>query len=134
MSLRPPGAFGRLFLMTLANPCFRPSIEAANRSSYTFARIFKEAIIFTEPSRPLPRTPKGTIQRAKAAAMYSEEVEQTYSMIATGKPAEGEPELSAGPLSWDVETLTSWLLCIAEELLQRPIEIDGDLFGQGADR
>ena len=54
----------------------RPVVEDANASAPAFAKIFKEMIIVTHPSRPLPRAAKGTIQRKAAMSMYAEEIEK----------------------------------------------------------
>lgn len=51
-------------------------MEEANKLAPTFARIFKEMIIVTDPKRPIPRAAKGTAMRKMALALYAKEVEQ----------------------------------------------------------
>jgi hypothetical protein len=54
----------------------RPVVEEANHIAPTFARLFKEMIIVTDPSRPLPRAAKGTIIRKQALALYEKEIDE----------------------------------------------------------
>jgi len=62
-----------------------PSIEAVNMNCPSHARLMKSHIIFTEPHKPLPRSPKGTIQRAAAIAEYAAEIEAAYERAENGK-------------------------------------------------
>ena len=55
--------------------CIRPVVEDANRLAPTFARIFKEMIIFTPAGKPLPRTGKGTVARKAALKIFSQEID-----------------------------------------------------------
>ena len=60
----------------------RPIVEEANTMAPAFARIFKEMIIVTDPSRPFPRAAKGTIQRKAAIQAYEAEIiKLSVSMI-----------------------------------------------------
>lgn len=105
-------------------------MEAANRQSAGFARIYKEAIIPASPTKPLPRTPKGSIQRKRAIELYEEEIEKMYSAI---EKAKGSDDI-VPPKSWTAEDLGPWLRASVEELLEHPVECDSDIFNQGADR
>jgi hypothetical protein len=53
----------------------RPIVEEANKDAAAFSRIYKEMIIFTSPSKPFPRSAKGTVMRKAALALYDEEIE-----------------------------------------------------------
>ena len=53
----------------------RSHIEEANSLLPAFGRIFKEMIIVTDPARPLPRTPKNTVMRSRALALYEEDID-----------------------------------------------------------
>ena len=55
---------------------YRPIVAEANTMAPTFAKIFKEMIVVTDPSKPLPRTAKGTVLRKPALALYAEEIEK----------------------------------------------------------
>lgn len=59
----------------------RPTVAEANTNAPTFAKIFKEMVIFTDPAKPLPRTLKGTIMRKQALALYSDAIEELYVAI-----------------------------------------------------
>jgi long-subunit acyl-CoA synthetase (AMP-forming) len=51
-------------------------VEDANRVAPTFSRIFKEMILVASPSKPLPRTAKGTVVRKAAIALYESEIDE----------------------------------------------------------
>lgn len=51
-------------------------MEEANHLAPAFAKIFKEMIIVTDPSKPLPRPAKQTIARKQALVMYADEIEK----------------------------------------------------------
>jgi hypothetical protein len=54
------------------------AVEAANRSSPTFGRVYKEMILVTKPDKPLPRAGKGTVQKKAALKIYDDEIEALY--------------------------------------------------------
>lgn len=56
----------------------RPVVEEANKIAPTFARIFKEMIIATDPARPLPRAGKGTVIRPQSLSLYSDDIDRLY--------------------------------------------------------
>ena len=56
----------------------RPFVEEANLIAPTFARIFKEMIIITDPSKPLPRAAKSTVMRKLAIAAYQKEIDDLW--------------------------------------------------------
>ncbi|TGO07514.1 hypothetical protein BTUL_0270g00140 [Botrytis tulipae] len=55
-----------------------PSIEEANATCPTHARIARSHILFVPSDRPMIRTPKGTIMRAASLAQYKEELDALY--------------------------------------------------------
>ena len=55
-----------------------PTIEVANLSCPTHARISKSHILFTNPAKPLARTAKGTVQRFATYKLYSKELDALY--------------------------------------------------------
>ncbi|OQE38082.1 hypothetical protein PENCOP_c009G05932 [Penicillium coprophilum] len=55
-----------------------PSIEEANRACPAHARLARTHILFTTSEKPMPRTAKGTIQRAGALALYAPELDALY--------------------------------------------------------
>lgn len=54
----------------------RPYIEQANEDAPTFARIFKEMVLITDPAKPLPRAAKGNIVRKYALDLYADAIER----------------------------------------------------------
>ena len=50
-------------------------MEEANGVVPAFSRVFKEMILITDPSRPLPRVVKGTVQKKKALELYAQDIE-----------------------------------------------------------
>ncbi|KAJ3499442.1 hypothetical protein NLG97_g334 [Lecanicillium saksenae] len=57
-----------------------PTIQQANLLVPAFARIAKTHICIVAPGKPLPRSPKGSIQRSKAVELYKEEIDNTYEI------------------------------------------------------
>lgn len=55
--------------------CSRPIVDQANSNAPTFARVFKEMILVTDPAKPLPRAAKSTIIRKQSYALYADEIE-----------------------------------------------------------
>lgn len=108
---------------------YRTSIEAANHASPTFGRIYKEYILTTTPGKPLPRTPKGTVSHKSATKLYADEIEEIYATVERTTGDTGAP-----PVSWTEDDLTAWIKDTIEQLLERSVKIDTDIFDQGADR
>ncbi|KAJ7153945.1 hypothetical protein C8R43DRAFT_1096467 [Mycena crocata] len=105
-------------------------IEEANSIAPTFSRIFKEMIIFTARSKPLPRAGKGTVMRRAALEMYSGEIEALYETIE--KPV--AVDTVNAPEVWDQKGIQRWLLNLTVDLSQgSEITSVGDLFQQGFD-
>ena len=48
----------------------------ANHIAPSFGRIFKEMIIVTPPSKPLPRPAKGTVARKQAIREFAKEIDK----------------------------------------------------------
>jgi hypothetical protein len=49
-------------------------VEAANRNSPAFGRVYKEMILVARPDKPLPRAGKGTVLRKGALKLYDEDI------------------------------------------------------------
>lgn len=52
----------------------RPIVQEANSNAYASARIAKQMILFTDPVKPLPRAPKGTVIRKRSLEQYAQEI------------------------------------------------------------
>ncbi|KAF8758798.1 Sarcoplasmic/endoplasmic reticulum calcium ATPase 3 [Rhizoctonia solani] len=97
---------------------------------YTFSNRSR-TIIFSETSRPLPRTPKGNVARAAALKLYANDITRMYAQLGQGSSL---TSLGA-PASWDdVEGVQFWLTRCVTHLLGRQLDPYDDLFQQGFDR
>ncbi|KAJ3555784.1 hypothetical protein NM688_g2384 [Phlebia brevispora] len=83
-----------------------PIVDQANASAPAFGRVFKEMILVTHPSKPLPRAPKGTIIRKQALRLYQEEIEKLYETVERSTDSQG----IAPPDSWTARDIETWLL------------------------
>ncbi|EKM51563.1 uncharacterized protein PHACADRAFT_212203 [Phanerochaete carnosa HHB-10118-sp] len=107
-----------------------PVVEEANATAPAFAKIFKEMIIVTDSSRPLPRAGKGTIQRKAAISLYADEIEKLYKTVAESTNVDD----IALPESWSEDELVHWLSAQAASVNNdRVPSPDLDLFQQGFD-
>lgn len=57
---------------------YRPAVEVANKVTPAFSKIFKEMILFTSRDKPLPQTPKFTIMKKAAWALYAKEIDDMW--------------------------------------------------------
>lgn len=132
---------------------FRPVVDEANRKAPAFARIFKEMIIVTDPKRPFPRAPKGTVLKKQLMTLYEETLDQLY---VSSNAASLLPFLSAyvhllhsyvtvenstnakdtrPPHSWAIPDIETWLVDVATAVNDAgTIDTTIDLFQQGYDR
>ncbi|KAG8763161.1 hypothetical protein FRC11_005892 [Ceratobasidium sp. 423] len=107
-----------------------PFIELANDNASTHSRIAREAIIFSETSRPLPRTPKGNVARAAALRLYADDIARMYTQLGQGSSLKS----LGAPTSWeDRNEVESWLARCVAHLLGRQLNACDDLFQQGLD-
>ncbi|QRV95194.1 acetyl-CoA synthetase-like protein [Ceratobasidium sp. AG-Ba] len=108
-----------------------PFIERANGFGPTHARLIRETVVFTDPERPLPRTPKGTPSRGPALKAYAKEIEEMYAALESGGY---EVDPSAAPLSWgNQQSVEKWLHSCTEQVLGHELDPGKDLFQQGLD-
>ncbi|KAJ7625856.1 putative aminoadipate reductase [Roridomyces roridus] len=107
-----------------------PVIQEANENAPSFARIYKEMILVTQPSKPMVRAPKGTVIKKATLAIYDAEIDALYNTIEASSSAGSDVEASA---SWTEKDLEPWLMTHASQLADRPIRVGDDLFDQGFD-
>jgi thioester reductase-like protein len=55
-----------------------PSVEKVNTACPAYARITKSHVMFTDPQRPMSRSPKGTIQRKATLLEYQNDIDALY--------------------------------------------------------
>lgn len=72
---------------------FWPSIELANQSCPDHARVALTHVWFTDPKRPMTRSPKGTIQRAATLKEYADDIDFWYQQAESdlGEASNGRP-------------------------------------------
>ncbi|KAG6878054.1 putative NRPS-like protein biosynthetic cluster [Termitomyces sp. T159_Od127] len=105
-------------------------IEEANKVAPAHSRIFKEMILITSKSKPLPRAGKGSIMRKLALKAYDVEIEKLYTTVEGS--TKGEDVIP--PVTWEDEHLRTWLLEQAADIYPgKSFEVSRDLFEQGFD-
>ncbi|KAG8734982.1 hypothetical protein FRC10_011138 [Ceratobasidium sp. 414] len=108
-----------------------PYVELANHVSPTHSRLARDAIILVDPSRPLPRTPKGTVSRSAALRVYAKEVDDMYAAL---EKDVGVDTAIGTPQSWkDLALVREWVGKCVGHILARDIATGGDFFQQGMD-
>ncbi|KAJ7604122.1 putative aminoadipate reductase [Roridomyces roridus] len=107
-----------------------PVIQEANENAPSFARIYKEMILLTQPSKPMVRAPKGTVIKKATLALYNAEIDALYNTIEASNSAGSDVE---PPSSWTQKDLEPWLMKHASQLAEHPIRVGDDLFDQGFD-
>ncbi|KAF8839601.1 putative aminoadipate reductase [Paxillus ammoniavirescens] len=108
-----------------------PVIEEANLTAPAFSRIFKEMILITDKGKPIPRTPKGTLQKKAALKAYATEIDALYNAV---EATFQSPDGLAGPPAWTANVLEEWLMKHADVLIPgRSINLRTDIFAQGFD-
>lgn len=98
----------------------------------THARLSRDAVIFADPDRPLPRTPKGTLARSATLNTYAEDIDGMYAAFERGNNTEGS--LSTLAPSSTRSQIEEWLKTWLEKLLGTNVDVGVDLFQQGLDR
>ncbi|KAE9392236.1 putative aminoadipate reductase [Gymnopus androsaceus JB14] len=104
-----------------------PIIEEANRLVPAFSRIYKEMILIASSTKPLPRTPKGTVMRKAAYKEYEKEIDQIYEAV------ESNASASSGPLTWDLSAVQQWLTAEVKDLCYNSVDLSDDIFDHGFD-
>ncbi|KAK7464323.1 hypothetical protein VKT23_006491 [Stygiomarasmius scandens] len=118
-----------------------PVIERANALAPQHSRIFKELILITDPEKkgPLPRTPKGDVQRKKAEEMYESEIKALYEEV----ESKVQEEWARPPLpeegGWKEEGIRAFVGRVVKGTVgsqggeAREVDPERDLFAQGCD-
>ncbi|KAF8834980.1 acetyl-CoA synthetase-like protein, partial [Paxillus ammoniavirescens] len=108
-----------------------PVIEEANLTAPAFSRIFKEMILIADKSKPILRTPKGTLQKKATVKAYETEIDALYNAV---EATFQSPDGLAGPSAWTAKVLEEWLMGHAAVIVPgRSINPGTDIFGQGFD-
>lgn len=56
-----------------------PTVQKANSQCPAHARVSKSNILITDPSKPMARAAKGTVQRAATLILYQEDIDALYA-------------------------------------------------------
>lgn len=111
----------------------QPYIDRANKLCPSHGRIAGDKLIFTTPEKPLPRAAKGTIQRARAVAVYREEIQASYAeQVPNNKTTVSGPHLVLDDMS-SAEKSIQMYLCHHLELEPSQLQSSDDFFSMGMD-
>ncbi|KAF8989919.1 hypothetical protein BDQ17DRAFT_1393209 [Cyathus striatus] len=105
-----------------------PLVEQANERSPTHSRLFKEMILFSDPARPFPITPKGTPERNAVLQLYASEIERAYAAVEESS----QTDLPA-PDAWELEGCIQFVRAAVARVLKDPVKDDDDIFQVGCD-
>ncbi|TFK46448.1 acetyl-CoA synthetase-like protein [Heliocybe sulcata] len=108
-----------------------PTVEEANKDAPAFSRIFKEMILVTNPTKPMTRAAKGTVQRNKTLSLYASEINSLYDVVNSSMYGE-RTDL---PSSWTPPVLLAWLQNQAQDIHSTDVKLGptDDLFHRGFD-
>ena len=110
-----------------------PYIRKVNRIVPSHARLTADHVFFTDPERPMIRTPKHTVVRKATLALYKKDIEKLY---AEGAQDDTEGELSGIRLfeGDDITKTEKALHDIVTNVTEaKDIEPDQDFFAAGVD-
>ncbi|KAF7133671.1 hypothetical protein CNMCM5793_004969 [Aspergillus hiratsukae] len=92
-----------------------PTVQRANGQCPAHARVSKSKILITDPSKPMARAAKGTVQRAATVILYLEEIDRLYAEKVVNVPSSGlasidlgSPEAVAEKIHEHVLDVTLW--------------------------
>ncbi|KAH7330580.1 hypothetical protein B0J17DRAFT_632360 [Rhizoctonia solani] len=111
----------------------RPYIQRANQTCATHSRLDERAVVFVDPARPLPRTPKGTVPRSAALKLYAREIEEMYAALEQDLDKDISDNVQP-PETWSSpDTVSMWIAERVRGFLGRNVDPTVDLFQQGMD-
>ncbi|KAF9064552.1 hypothetical protein BDP27DRAFT_1405295 [Rhodocollybia butyracea] len=106
-----------------------PMIVKANEIVPAFSRVFKEMVLVTSSTKPLPRSGKGTVLRKVAYKEYAKEIDQIYEIVEFNVTSSTvEP-----PLIWNATMVQRWLAEQVKELCHLTVDPFSNLFDNGFD-
>ncbi|KAK0463067.1 putative aminoadipate reductase [Desarmillaria tabescens] len=107
-----------------------PVVEEANHQAPTFSKIYRDMIIVTPLTKPLPKSSKGSIHRKLSLEAFGKEISDLYSSIKSDVGLSSSVKL---PSDWSSSKVYAWILDQATEVMGSPILPDVDFFQQGFD-
>ncbi|KAG6018533.1 putative NRPS-like protein biosynthetic cluster, partial [Claviceps citrina] len=106
-----------------------PLIDALNKQTVAHGRISRQLVALTDPDAPLPRTPKGTLQRAAANRLYGRRAEELFARAHVVDAAHVHRLDVGSPDS----VLRSLLALLADKMKLEHLGADEDFFSAGMD-
>ncbi|KAG6009329.1 putative NRPS-like protein biosynthetic cluster [Claviceps maximensis] len=106
-----------------------PLIEELNGQTVAHGRISRQLVAVTDPDVPLPRTPKGSLQRVAATLLYKKRADELFQRADIVDAA----DVHALDVSSCDATLASLLTLLADKMKISHIEADEDFFSAGMD-
>lgn len=103
-----------------------PTIVAMNKEVPMHSRLVRELVLVANPGRPFALTDKGTVRGKITLALYEKEIEDAYSHLEDSTSSKWEL-----PVTFDVESIQTFLVTVIEEVLGREVNNSDDLFAQG---
>ncbi|KAK0205437.1 acetyl-CoA synthetase-like protein [Desarmillaria ectypa] len=103
-----------------------PTIEKMNELAMGHSQLFKEMIIFSDPSKPFSFNEKGLPKRAVVLKEYESEIEALYDTV------EDSVEIDP-PLSWSPIASLAFIRAVVNNTLNHPVDDNDDIFEHGCD-
>ena len=113
-----------------------PAIEAANKESPSHARIHRNMVLFTYPSKPVPRAGKGTIQRKLTLDLYAPDLHELYEStkeLANGTADRAETTTNGVNGNSDANAIVKRIIAASTEIEVEGLHPDANLFELGLD-
>ncbi|KAJ5623691.1 acetyl-CoA synthetase-like protein [Penicillium lividum] len=109
-----------------------PVIEKANVETVAHGCILRDYVFLSDPARPFPRAGKGTIQRAMATKLYTDDIRRIFEC---SPDTNGASAAAAVELDFSSETaLADGIRTLVQQTLKLPaLDVDDDFFTVGVD-
>ncbi|QPG94061.1 putative secondary metabolism biosynthetic enzyme [Epichloe festucae Fl1] len=101
-----------------------PLIEELNKETVAHGRIVRQLVAITDPDAPLPRTPKGTVQRVGATRLYKQRTDELYRRADVFDTNHVQPL----NISSQDSMVQSILTLLVDKMQIKHIEADQDFF------
>ncbi|KAL8725823.1 MAG: hypothetical protein Q9166_007110 [cf. Caloplaca sp. 2 TL-2023] len=112
-----------------------PFIDQANREAPSHGRILRSMIFCTDPSKPMCRTAKGTINRRQTTELYADEIDAIYKERQLDRQDGYPTEIIKNSPSPSLMTLEALRVIVERTMGYKPnvLQNNDDLFAAGMD-
>ena len=110
----------------------QPFVDNANRTCPKYARLALDHIILTSSKKPLPRAAKGTIQRAKANALYESEITRLYENVEKVEETSEQHEINFSSYKTTERSLLRYIISQVDAQ-EHEVRVTDDFFARGMD-